>query len=69
MSRVRDFEPARLIMDYIEEERARCVSLIKTIDDRDFLLYCIAGSYEADEIDRARVLYDQMSDPEIEDLM
>jgi hypothetical protein len=62
---------ARVIQSFIDEERARCVALIKKgLDDWDFLLYCIVQSYTVNEIKRARELYDQSRDDlDIEDMM
>jgi hypothetical protein len=43
-----------------------------TLDDKDFLLYCIAESYTAVELEHARNVYNQLQpeiDQDIEDLL
>jgi hypothetical protein len=66
---------ARMVLDYIEEERARCTALIMAIDDRDFLLYCVCQCYTVSEIARARQLFGEghrsteVLRDDIEDLM
>jgi hypothetical protein len=64
----------RVILSYIEDERARCLALTValTLDDKDFLLYCIAESYTAVELEHARNVYNQLQpeiDQDIEDLL
>jgi hypothetical protein len=77
MTRVpaKDFEPARLIQDYIDEERARCAALVRAYrpwHSREFLSYCIENSVQLADRDAARKRFDELKtddDDDIEDLM
>jgi hypothetical protein len=64
---------ARVVQSYIDEERKRVLDLLdapdgrfKVIDDREFLVYCIEHSWTAAEVLRAREIFDQQPEPEIE---
>lgn len=71
MSRARDIEPARIIVDFINEERERCAALVDLIrDETSFLLYCINGPWYSDEIDEARKRFGELAPADdFEDLM
>lgn len=71
MSRARDIEPARIIVDFINEERERCAALVDLIrDETAFLLYCINGPWYPDEIDEARKRFGELAPADdFEDLM
>ena len=63
----------KLIMEYVEEERARCAALAAKLargTDRDFLIHCINYSVQPIETDERRKRFDEMTVIEdIEDLM
>jgi len=64
----------RVVLSYIEEERTRGIALVLALglDDKDFLLYCMAESWTAQEIDRARECFNMdkpVVEESIEDLM
>ena len=63
----------KLIMDYIEEERARCAALATKLArgfDKDFLVHCIEYSVQPIETDERRKRFAEMTVIEdIEDLM
>jgi hypothetical protein len=73
MNRVpaQQFEPARLIQEYIDDERARCAALVKAlISEPDFLLYCISAPVYPDEIGDQRMRFAELPDKDnFEDLM
>ena len=61
---------AKLVLDYIMEERVRCTGLITAIDDRDFLLYCIHDACcQPSEIDHWRKRYDELQPIPLEEQM
>jgi hypothetical protein len=63
----------RLIMDYVHEERARCASLAKALDnEQNFLIYCIENSVCVFEIPEQRKRFTEFPDAvtdDFEDLM
>lgn len=61
----------RIVMEYVEEERARCAALVAKLArgaDRDFLIHCINYSVQLIEIDERRKRFLEFAD-DIEDLM
>lgn len=72
MSRARDIEPARIIVDFINDERQRCAALVASLkpSETEFLLYCINGPWYPDEIDEARKRFGELAPADdFEDLM
>jgi hypothetical protein len=71
----------KLIMDYVSEERNRCILLCEALTkgvwfaDREFLIHCIEYSVQPNEVEARRKRYAEFPsvaadvDPEIEDLM
>ena len=65
----------KLIMDWVEEERARCLALVVALapdgDEKSFLLHCIVYSVQPSEIDERRKRFNELSAPydDVEDLM
>jgi hypothetical protein len=59
--------PDKLVMDYVIEERHRCMDLCEAIHhDAPFLIYCIDNSYMADELTHARRRFEEMQPVEPE---
>jgi hypothetical protein len=57
---------ARVVQDFIMEERARVRGLIQVLNhEPEFLLYCVDNAYQVSEIERARYLFNQT----IEDIL
>lgn len=64
----------RPIMTFVRDERARCAALARAIGpETSFLIFCIDNSYEINETERAREMFDQLQPIEktetVEDLM
>ena len=55
----------KLIMDWVEEERARCLALVVALDgEKSFLLHCIVYSVQPSEIDERRKRFNEITPPD-----
>lgn len=59
----------RVVQAWIDDERARCITLVKAIQFREFLIFCLDNAYTVEDIDTARQRFEELQPGDIEDLM